>query len=307
MSRDRLNDYNNNNDTSVHTYPSNGVYGNSANHQAPVELAPLRGDSLSQFFQETEVISTKIQQFQANINEIDQLFLQNLNGRADADAAKQLEDKTRATNNLSTEIYERLRALTESNRAVRTREEYDRRKLRTSTLSKQLKDAVSRFQTVQYQNGQKSKDTVARQYRIANPAASEEDVRRLVDSDQGGAFSQQLLQQARGQQAQAALNSVQNRQRELHSLQQSVVELAQLYKQLEQMISDQDVAFQEIEASVFRAESDIEKGHGEVTIALAHGYSAKRAKWICLGIVVVVGAIVGIYLGVRANATAPPK
>jgi len=85
-----------------------------------------------------------------------------------------------------------------------------------------------------------------------------------------------LLQQARGQQALAALNSVQNRQRELHSLQESVVELAQLYKQLEQMISDQDVAFQEIEASVFRAENDIEKGHGEVTIALTHGLSARK-------------------------------
>jgi len=84
-------------------------------------------------------------------------------------------------------------ALTESNRAVKTKEEYDRRKLRTSTLSKQLKDAVSRFQNVQFQNGQKSKDTVARQYRIANPAATEEDVRRLVDSDQGGVFSQQVI------------------------------------------------------------------------------------------------------------------
>lgn len=45
---------------------------------------------------------------------------------------------------------------------------------------------------MQYQNGQKSKDNVARQYRIANPAATDEDVRRLVESDQGGAFSQQV-------------------------------------------------------------------------------------------------------------------
>lgn len=76
----------------------------------------------------------------------------------------------------------------------------------------------------------------------------------------------------------AALNSVQNRQRELHSLQESVVELAQLYKQLEQMISDQDVAFQAIEAGVVRAENDIEKGHSEVGVALVHGYSARRVS-----------------------------
>lgn len=82
--------------------------------------------------------------------------------------------------------------LTESNRRVHTKEEFDRRKLRTSTLSKQFKDAVSRFQNIQYQNGQKSKETVARQYRIANPSATEEDIQRLVDEDQGGAFTQQV-------------------------------------------------------------------------------------------------------------------
>lgn len=75
---------------------------------------------------------------------------------------------------------------------VRTKDEYDQRKMRTSTLSKQFKDAVSRFQTVQHQNGQKSKENVSRQYRIANPAATDEEIRRLVEEDQGGVFSQQV-------------------------------------------------------------------------------------------------------------------
>lgn len=167
-------------------------------------------------------------------------------------------------------------ALTESNRAVRTKEEYDRRKLRTSTLSKQFKDALVRFQNVQVENGQKSKDTVVRQYRIANPAATEDDVRKLVDDDQSGAFSQQLLQQSRGQQAFAA---VQSRQKELHSLQESIVELAQLFKQMEVLVSDQQLQFEEVEGSVNKAEVDIEKGHGEVGLALKHGLSARNVRY----------------------------
>ncbi|KAG0261454.1 Plasma membrane t-SNARE, secretory vesicle fusion [Mortierella polycephala] len=283
MSRDRMNDF---------SSESNAYPYHSGSNQAPVEMAPLRGDSMSQFFQETEVISAKVQQFQSSVTEIDQLFTQNLNAGSNAEGGKLLQEKTRATNNLSNEIYDRLRALTESNRKVKTKEEYDQRKLRTSTLSKQFKDAVSRLQNVQYQNGQKSKETVARQYRIANPAATEEDIRRLVDEDEGGAFSQQLLQQARGQQAMAALNSVQNRQRELHRLQESVVELAQLYKQLEHLISDQDIAFQEIEANVSRAGSDIEKGYGQVGLALKDGISARKKKWMVLGIVVLIVIII---------------
>jgi syntaxin 1B/2/3 len=75
---------------------------------------------------------------------------------------------------------------------VRSKEEYEQRKPRTLTLSRQFQDAITRFQNVQHQNGQKSKENVARQYRIANPAATDEEIRRLVDEDQGGAFSQQV-------------------------------------------------------------------------------------------------------------------
>jgi syntaxin 1B/2/3 len=86
------------------------------------------------------------------------------------------------------------------------------------------------------------------------------------------------LQQARGQQALQALNSVQNRQRELHALQESIVELAQLYKQLEHLVSEQDLTFQEIESSVSRAEQDIEKGHLEVDFARKHAISARKVQ-----------------------------
>ncbi|KAF8965172.1 Plasma membrane t-SNARE, secretory vesicle fusion, partial [Entomortierella lignicola] len=255
--------------------PLSSSYPYGKNDQS-VELTPLRGDALTEFFQEA-IIQAKIQQFQSSINEIEQIFTKNLNSRADQEGTKLLEDKTKATNGLSSEIYDRLRALTANNMKVRTKEEYDQRKLRTTTLSKQFKDAISRYQALQYQNGQKSKETLARQYRIANPSATEEDVRRLVEEDQGGVFSQQLLQQARSQQATAALNSVQSRQRELQRLQQSVVELAELFTQLEQLISDQDHTFQEIEGNVTRADSDLEKGFTDVTAATVSAISARKA------------------------------
>ncbi|KAG0196975.1 Plasma membrane t-SNARE, secretory vesicle fusion, partial [Mortierella sp. GBA43] len=199
---------------------------------------------------------------------------------------KLLDEKIRVTNNLSTEISEHgsndsfrvhdTTALTASNMKVRTKEEYDQHKLRTSTLSKQFKDAVSRFQNVQHQHGVKSKENMARQFRIAKPDATEEEIRQMVEQDQGAVFSQQLLQQARSQQAVAALNSVQDRQRELARLQENVVELAQLYKQLEQLITEQDLTFQQIEESVQRTEVDLESGLGQTHQALQDATSARK-------------------------------
>ncbi|KAF9580403.1 Plasma membrane t-SNARE, secretory vesicle fusion, partial [Lunasporangiospora selenospora] len=244
-------------------------------------------------FNTTEVISSKIQQFQSNITEIDQLHeRQNSAPVTDPAGTKLLQEKTRATNGLSTEIYDRLRALTEANRRVRTQEEFNQRKLRTSTLSKQFKEAVSRFQGVQFKHGQKSKDNLARQYRIANPSATEDEIKQLVDKDEGGAFSQQLLQQARGQQALAALSAVQSRQKELQQLQESIVELAQLYSQMEHLISDQDILFQQIEGNVTRAEGDLEKGDKAVGVALVYAIGARHKKWIALGLVILIIAII---------------
>lgn len=52
--------------------------------------------------------------------------------------------------------------------------------------------------------------------------------------------------------------------------------MAQLYKQLEHLISDQDLTFQQIEESVIKSESDIEKGRVEVDNALTLGLSARK-------------------------------
>ncbi|KAI1313467.1 Plasma membrane t-SNARE, secretory vesicle fusion [Mortierella claussenii] len=316
MSRDRLNDFNSNSEATSYPYPSSGAYGDKDGKQPPVELAPLRGNALNQFFQEagvaevsqyivdkTEVIQSKIQLFQSGINEVEQLFNRKLTSQGTLEGpTNQLEEKSRMTSSLSTEIYDRLRALTASNMKVSTKEEYDQRKLRTATLSKQFKDAVSRYQNVQYQNGQKTKETAARQLRIANPAATDDDIRRLMEEDQGQIFSQQLLQQARGQQAALALNNVQDRQRELHKLQESIVELSQLYQQLEHLISDQDLTFQEIEGNVNRAELDIEKGLGQVEQARQSAISARKKKWMFVGIIaliiiiiLIIGAIQGWF------------
>ncbi|KAF9438935.1 Plasma membrane t-SNARE, secretory vesicle fusion [Entomortierella beljakovae] len=297
MSRDRLNDFNRS------TEPLGYSYNNGK--EQPVELAPLKGNALTEFFQETEVIQTKILQFQSNINEIDQIFSQNLNARdndTQAKGTKLLEEKTKAANGLSSEIYQRLQALGHSNLGVKTKEEFEQRKTRTTTLSRSFKDAVSRFQGVQYQNGQRSRERLARQYRIVNPTASEDEVQNYISGEQGGVFSQQVLQQGRSQQAMSTLNAVQDRHREVQQLQESVVELAQLFSQLEHLIADQDQAFHQIEGNVTRAESDIEKGRYDVVGALSEATSARKKKWMALGIVVliiiiilIIGAIQGWF------------
>ncbi|KAF9976283.1 Plasma membrane t-SNARE, secretory vesicle fusion [Actinomortierella ambigua] len=263
-----------------------------------VELTPLAGDSLNQFFQETEVISGKIQQFNNLIHEVDAQFLKNLNVDAapNSPSHKLLEELIQRTNALSNEIYDRLKALSESNKKVRTPADFEARKGRTTTLCTQFKNAVQRFQSVQFSNRQKTKEKTRRIYQIANPNATPEEIERAVDEQHiGQIFSQQLLQSGRMQQSGMALNAVQTRQQEIKQLEESAVELARLYQQMEVLIMEQDVQFHQIEQNVDNAVNDLEKGNHMTDEALTYAYLARNKKWILLGVVLLIIAIILIY------------
>ncbi|KAG0244189.1 hypothetical protein BGW41_000176 [Actinomortierella wolfii] len=244
-----------------------------------VEMTPLAGDSLNQFFQETDVISGKIQQFTTLIQEIDAQFLRNLNADAapNSPGQKQLEDIVQRANALSNEIYARLNELTEANKRVRTQSEFEARKGRTTTLCTQFKSAVQRYQSVQYSNRQKAKEKTRRIYQIANPNATPEEIEKAADEQHiGQIFSQQLLQGGRMQQANTTLNALQTRQQEIKQLEESAIELARLYQQMEVLIKEQDVQFHQIEQNVDNAVRDIEKGGQLTGQAVVYATLARR-------------------------------
>ncbi|KAG0258286.1 Plasma membrane t-SNARE, secretory vesicle fusion [Actinomortierella ambigua] len=287
MNRDRLNDLNNSQGDSSRLLD-----------RGQVELTPLAGGSLNQFFQETDVISGKIQQFNSLIQEVDAQFLKNLNVDASPNSPgqKQLEELTQRTNALSNEIYDRLKALSESNKKVNTRADFEARKGRTTTLCTQFKNAVQRFQSIQFSNRQKTKEKTRRIYQIANPNATTEEVERAVDEQHiGQIFSQQLLQSGRMQQAGTTLNALQTRQQEIKQLEENALELARLYQQMEVLIMEQDVQFHQIEQQVDNAAKDLEKGDHLTGEAVKFAYLARKKKWILIGVVLLIIAIILIY------------
>ena len=106
----------------------------------------------------------------------------------------------------------------------------------TSTLSK-LNIAVRSFWTVQSEVKTSNRDLIKRQYRIARPHATEEEINAAIESGNGASsvFVQEMMNSRIGER-QRALASVQDRQASLEKIAKSMEELVNLNRELEALI-----------------------------------------------------------------------
>lgn len=152
-------------------------------------------------------------------------------------------------------------------------------------VDRRLKQAIQQYQSVESSFRKKTQDQMARQYRIVRPDASESEVRTAVEDTSGGqVFSQALMQSDRRGQARAALTAVQDRHVALQKIEQQMIELAQLFQDMDTLIMQQDVAVTQIEQKAEEVVENLDKGNEEIGTAIVTARKTRKKKWICLGI-----------------------
>ncbi|RDL31192.1 uncharacterized protein BP5553_09981 [Venustampulla echinocandica] len=176
-----------------------------------------------------------------------------------------------------------------------------------------LKTSMTAYRTLDVGFQKKLKDQLARQYRIVRPEASEEEVRRAVDSPDGGqVFSQALMQSDRRGQSQSALSAVRSRHAEIQKIDSQMAELAQLFNEMNELVVQQEAAVTNIEMKGEEVVEHMDKGNAEIGTAIKSAQKARKWKWWCLGItiliIVIIVIVVLIYkFVISAPAAAAPK
>uniref|UniRef100_L2FRG1 Snare domain containing protein n=1 Tax=Colletotrichum fructicola (strain Nara gc5) TaxID=1213859 RepID=L2FRG1_COLFN len=192
---------------------------------------------------------------------------------------------------LSSETMTQYRSLTDRVRQVKSTPEGQTPKNspQVGRVDRRLKGAIQQYQQVESQFRKRTQDQMARQYRIVRPDADEREVREAVEDAGAGAqiFQQAVMQSGRQQQANAVLSAVQDRQAALQKIEQQMVELAQLFQ-------DMDKAEELVE--------NLDKGNQEIGVAVNTARKTRKKKWWCLGICVliiaIIAAVVAIYFAV---------
>ena len=98
------------------------------------------------------------------------------------------------------------------------------------------------------------------------------------------------------------LGNVQARHNEIKRIEETMMELANLFQDLDTMVVQQDPIIQNAEHQTEQTNENIGKGTEEVDKGIVHARRARRNKWICLGIVVVI-ILIAIAIGVGVGLT----
>ncbi|KAF4971418.1 hypothetical protein FSARC_1727 [Fusarium sarcochroum] len=266
------------------------------------QQAPAAGTSLSQqeFLNRVQKLRDEIKGLTNDVDYIGQLHQRTLSS-TDGSANHDLEQYVLQTQIRNTAIKDGIkgleRDLAKTNDSSRTTKNTQLQSLKTF-----FKSELDKYQSIERDYEQRYRDQIARQYRIVNPDASEDEVREAANADWGneGVF-QTALRTNRTGHASSVLGNVRARHSELQRIEQTLSELAILYQELATIVEQQEPVIQAAETNAINTVDHMEKGNEQVEVAKKHASNRRKLKWWCLLVVVLILIAIGVGVGVGVS------
>ncbi|KAF2154419.1 t-SNARE [Myriangium duriaei CBS 260.36] len=176
--------------------------------------------------------------------------------------------------------------------------------LHVDNLDRRLKRAINAYQQQESSFRREVEEQQRRQYLIVNPDATEAELREVTQA--GGdmqIFQQALLSADRRGHAQSALHNVKERHVAIQQIEKTMTELAELIQDLDTIVVLQDPATVDVEDQAEITKQYLEEGNVQLGHAKLKAEAARRKKWICLGISVLIFIVIIIILLIVLKVT----
>ncbi|KAF1951673.1 t-SNARE [Byssothecium circinans] len=202
--------------------------------------------------------------------------------------------------NLSSQIMTGYRGLVTRVKNIKSKPESGnpRNAPQVGKVDRRLKATINRYQNLESDFRRDSQAAAERQYRIVRPDATEEEVREAVEDPEAPIFQQALLSSDRRGQASSTLRNVKERHEAIQKIEQQMVELAQLFQDLDQIVMQQEPLVENIEQKGEEIHDNVVQANVEMGGAVEKARSARRKKWWCLLICVILIIIIAIIVAV---------
>ncbi|KIY50966.1 syntaxin-like protein [Fistulina hepatica ATCC 64428] len=257
------------------------------------------GDSMSAFYSEISDLQDSIRTFNDNVAQISDLHSRSLNNMDDSSAqrnAQAMDELVNETSQLSNTLKRRIKSFEAQGSSGR---DGQIRKQQTALVKAKFVEAIQNYQTVEQQYRTKYKQRMERQFRIVKPDATQEEVRSVVNDENGGqVFSQALMNSNRWGESRAAYREVQERHEDIKRIEHTLAELAQLFNDMSVLVEQQDETITAIEAQAAVVEKDTEAGLGYTEKAVDSARSARKKRWICFFITIILLIIIAVIIAV---------
>jgi len=150
-------------------------------------------------------------------------------------------------------------------------------------VHRDLQKTYQDYMQIDRQFRQRSNEQSARQYRIVRPDASEQEVREAVEHpDSQQVFQQAMMNSNRQGQAQSTMNAVRSRHDAIQKIEGQMIQLAELFNDMENLVMQQETAVTNIEMKGEEVVEHMDKGNEQIGTAIVHARNTRKWKWWCL-------------------------
>ncbi|EED14946.1 SNARE complex subunit (Tlg2), putative [Talaromyces stipitatus ATCC 10500] len=173
------------------------------------------------------------------------------------------------------------------------------------SLAARVQEASARFRKKQSTYLRKLRELegmVSPFERVSTPIQSQYSDPSLMESDADKSFSQSTLQQTSQKQQQQLTVSGANdvaiaqREREINDIAKGIIELSDIFRELQTMIIDQGTMLDRIDYNVERMATDVKQADTELKVASNYQRKTTKRKIILLLILIMIGMIVLLAL-----------
>jgi syntaxin 1B/2/3 len=282
------------------------------NYGANVEMEPLapNGSSFGRdpnaILNECKMIDLKIKSIEKDLTELislQQRSLDDPNSSAQTSTNRMLDE-------LSSKTLKSYRDLESSLRAIKQQPDSGspRNAPQVGKVNRDLKAAIQKFHKIERDFQARLRDQIERQYRIVNPNATQAEVDTIVSNTSNQQiFSQALMQSDRRGQSRLALEAVEDRHAALQKIESQMIELAQLFNDMDALVVQQEAAVTVIEQKGEEVVENIQGGNEHLVKGVKSARARNRKKWWCLLICIIIIIIVVIIVVIYVKVINPPK
>jgi len=96
--------------------------------------------------------------------------------------------------------------------------------------------------------------------------------------------------------AQSTLNAVRARHEAIQNIERTMIELAELFQDLDTIVMQQDEAIQQIQEKAEEAQTNIIEANKELDQGIVSARGARKKKWICLCLTILILVLIAAGL-----------
>jgi len=261
------------------------------------------------FFEEVGQIKSLMSLIRRNVKSIMEAYTRAMASvENNSQKTEELDELMKSTNAAAGQVRNRLKSLKQENDALPP--ENLQKRMRTnmhSLLTQKFIALVQEYQTVQTNYREKFRERFHRQAEIVKPGVTREEVDQMITAG-GLSFADKMLSENKHTEAKNALVSIQEQQRDLKHLEQSIQELNQVFLDMSTIVEASTAKVDSVGSHVGQSVAYSGSAAKSASDALESANTRRKriaiAGTIVTVVVLVILAIVGLVVAAKLGAFA---